>query len=115
MLAAPRPKAVRKAQKVFLVDLVEDGDHGLLDKSYPPGPRLPTDVAVHLLSVCTLFSKAALDTLHDELGCGDRRVGSPSRTHTPATLLRPLPAQLFSSTSKSSPGVDRRSDGGARR
>src|SRR5499425_1593986 len=31
MLAAPRAKPVREAQKVFLVDLVEDGDHGLLD------------------------------------------------------------------------------------
>ena len=32
MLAAPRAKTVREAEKVFLVDLVEDGDHGLLDK-----------------------------------------------------------------------------------
>jgi len=32
MLAAPRAKPVGKAEKVLLVDLVEDGDHGLLDK-----------------------------------------------------------------------------------
>ena len=31
MLAASRSKAIRKAQKVFLVNRVEDGDHGLLD------------------------------------------------------------------------------------
>src|SRR5207253_9615265 len=31
MLAAPRAETIRKAQKVFLVDLIEDGDHGLLD------------------------------------------------------------------------------------
>jgi site-specific DNA recombinase len=32
MLAAPRAKPVREAEKVFLVDLIEDGSHGLLDK-----------------------------------------------------------------------------------
>src|SRR5467141_1559082 len=32
VLAATRAKAVREAEKVFLVDLVEDGSHGLLDK-----------------------------------------------------------------------------------
>jgi hypothetical protein len=31
MLATPRAKPIREAQKVFLVNLVEDGDHGLLD------------------------------------------------------------------------------------
>src|SRR5438046_10503135 len=31
MLAAPRAEAIREAQKVFLVNLVEDGDHGMLD------------------------------------------------------------------------------------
>src|SRR5215469_3293224 len=31
MLAAPRAEAIGKAQKVFLVNLIEDGDHGLLD------------------------------------------------------------------------------------
>src|SRR5207244_1935063 len=32
MLAAPRTKSIREAEKVFLVNLVEDGSHGLLDK-----------------------------------------------------------------------------------
>src|ERR1017187_6726683 len=32
MLAAPRAKSIRESEKVFLVDLVEDGNHGLLDK-----------------------------------------------------------------------------------
>src|SRR5208282_122481 len=31
MLAAARSKTIRKAQKVFLVNRIEDGDHGLLD------------------------------------------------------------------------------------
>ncbi len=31
VLAAPRSKAIREAQKVLLVNLIEDGDHGLLD------------------------------------------------------------------------------------
>src|SRR5215472_4575762 len=31
MLAAPRAKAIREAEKVFLVNLVEDGGHSLLD------------------------------------------------------------------------------------
>jgi len=32
MLAAPRTKPIRESEKVLLVDLVEDGDHGMLDK-----------------------------------------------------------------------------------
>jgi hypothetical protein len=31
MLATPRAKSIREAEKIFLVDLVEDGDHGLLN------------------------------------------------------------------------------------
>src|SRR5260370_35775971 len=31
MLATPRARSVREAEKVFLVDLVEDGDHSLLN------------------------------------------------------------------------------------
>src|SRR6266436_8785914 len=31
MLAAPRTKPIRETEKVFLVDLVEDGNYGLLD------------------------------------------------------------------------------------
>jgi len=31
MLAASGPKTIREAEKVFLIDLIEDGDHGLLD------------------------------------------------------------------------------------
>src|SRR5256712_797391 len=32
MLAAPRAKPIRKVEKILFVDLVEDGNHGLLDK-----------------------------------------------------------------------------------
>jgi hypothetical protein len=31
MLAAPRAKAIGESEKVFLVNLVEDGGHGVLD------------------------------------------------------------------------------------
>ena len=31
MLAAPRAKTVREAEKILLVNLVEDGGHGVLD------------------------------------------------------------------------------------
>src|SRR5271166_5857348 len=31
MLAAPRSKTIRETEKVLLVNLVEDSDHGLLD------------------------------------------------------------------------------------
>jgi len=32
MLAASRTKTIRKSEKVFLVNLIEDGNHDLLDK-----------------------------------------------------------------------------------
>src|SRR6266704_5500910 len=32
VLAAPRAEPIRESQKVFLVDLIEDGNHGMLDK-----------------------------------------------------------------------------------
>src|SRR5438552_2762395 len=31
MLVSPRAKSVREAEKVFLIDVVEDGDYGLLN------------------------------------------------------------------------------------
>jgi hypothetical protein len=31
MLAALGSETIREAEKVFLIDLIEDGDHGLLD------------------------------------------------------------------------------------
>src|SRR5271167_13626 len=80
MLATPRAKPIRESQKVFLVNLVEDGD----GRSCLPGPRPPMDVAARLLSVCTLSSRAALDTLHDEPVREGRRADPPGRTHTPA-------------------------------
>jgi len=46
--------------------------------------RLPADVVVYLLSLCTLFAMAARDMLHDELGRGDRPVDLRLRVHTPA-------------------------------
>src|ERR1700739_1224197 len=84
MLAAPRAEAIREAQKVFLVNLVEDGPRPV-GRSCLPGPRPPMDVAVHLLSVCTLSSRAALGTLHDEPVREGRRADPPGRSHTPAT------------------------------
>jgi hypothetical protein len=48
----------------------------------PSGPRV--DVAVHRLSLCTLFSRASLDRLRDELGHEDRSADPLARLHTPA-------------------------------
>ncbi len=31
MLAAPRTKTIREAEEVLLIDMVEDGDHRMLD------------------------------------------------------------------------------------
>jgi len=31
VLAAPRPEAVREAEKIFLINLIEDDDRGRLD------------------------------------------------------------------------------------
>src|SRR5207244_8022484 len=51
MLAAPRAKSIREAEKVFLVNLVEDGGHGLLDKLVFQG-RNPQCA---LPSICCLY------------------------------------------------------------
>src|SRR5713101_6892376 len=72
MLAAPRAKTIREAEKVLFVNLIEDGNHRLAGRSYLPGPRLLMDVVVHLLSVCTLFVMASLDTLRDGSGYEDQ-------------------------------------------
>jgi len=84
MLAPPRAETIRETQKVFLIDLIEDGDPRLAERSCLPAPRPPMDVAVHLLSVCTLFSKVMLSKLLD----GPDRVGRltvpPVRPHTRA-------------------------------
>ena len=61
VLAAPRAEPIRESQKVFLVDLIEDGNHGLLDDLVFHCRDSQMDVAVHLLSVCTLFSRATRD------------------------------------------------------
>src|SRR5207245_9165506 len=80
-----------------------------------PGPRPPMVVSVHLLSLCTLFSRASLGTLHDAPGYEDRSSDLPVRAHTPATLRHLLRVRPSSSVSKNFPAADRRSDGGARR
>ena len=114
MLAAPRAKSIRESEKVFLVNLVEDGDHGLLDNfvfhGRDPQWTLPPIFFLYVHSPRRLRS-----IRRDEPDHADRRVDPPGRTRTPATSLRPPPGRLSSSMSRSSPGVDRRSDGGARR
>ena len=32
MLAAPRAKTIREAEKILFIDLIEDGGHGVLDE-----------------------------------------------------------------------------------
>jgi hypothetical protein len=71
MLAAPRSKTIREAEKIFLIILVEEGDHCLLDDFVLQLPRLPTVVSVHLLSRYKLFERAAPGTLRDVPGCAD--------------------------------------------
>src|SRR5260370_12523014 len=45
MLAAPRAKTIRDSENVFLVDLLEDGDHRMLDQfvldTRDPEPAFP--------------------------------------------------------------------------
>src|SRR5258708_2333675 len=95
MLAAPRTKSIRKPEKVFLVNLVEDGGHGLLDNFVFQG-RNPQWTLPPMLSLCTLFAMASPDTLHDELGHGDRTADLQFRFHTPAMSPRPLRVRLSS-------------------
>src|SRR5947207_10296721 len=57
-------------------------------------------VSVHLLSLCTLFSRASLGTLHDAPGYEDRSSDLPVRDHTPATLRHLLRVRPSSSVSK---------------
>ena len=85
MLAALRAKTVREAEKVFLVDLVEDSDHGLLDNLIFQSRDPLVGVAAHLLSLCTPSVMASLEMLPDELGHGGQLVVPPARSHTPAT------------------------------
>ena len=49
-----------------------------------PPSGLQVDVAVHLLSLCTLFSRASLDRLRDELGHEDQSADLLVRLHIPA-------------------------------
>src|SRR6266550_4063105 len=65
-------------------------------------------VSVHLLSLCTLFSRASLGTLHDAPGYEDRSSDLPVRAHTPATLRHLLRVRPSSSVSKNFPAADRR-------
>src|SRR5260370_25654847 len=65
MLAAPRAKPIREAEKVFLVNLVEDGSHGLLDKLVFQG-RNPQWA---LPSICFLYvhSSRSLRTIRSTM------------------------------------------------
>ena len=54
MLATPRTEAVRETEKVFLVYLIEDGDHGLLDdlvlqRRIPNGRCRPSPFSMYIL------------------------------------------------------------------
>ena len=85
MLAAPRAKAIREAEKVFLVNLVEDGDHSLLDNLVLQrrDPQRTLSSVGFLYTLYRLFWMASLDKLRDELGYAGRRVDPPRRFHTP--------------------------------
>ena len=85
MLAAPWPGPIREAQKVHLIYLVEDGDHGLLNNLVLQRSRCPTAAAGRQLSVYTLFSMAALGKRRGAPGCADRGCDPPARLRTPST------------------------------
>src|SRR5271166_2864601 len=101
MLAAPRAKPIREAEKVFLVNLVEDSDHGLLDNFVLQG-RNP-EWALPPIFFLDIHSsrRLSLETLRDAPGYEDRLSDLPVRVHTPATSHHLLRVRLFSSTSKS--------------
>ena len=52
------PEAVRETPKILLIDLIEDGDHSLLENLVLERRAAVVD---HPVSECTLFSMAALD------------------------------------------------------
>lgn len=58
----PRARAIRESQKVF-VNLVEDGDHGLLDNRVFHSHDPQWTFAVRLLTGSTVSSMTAVDTL----------------------------------------------------
>src|SRR5215472_10967349 len=84
VLAAPRAKTIREAEKVLFIDLIEDGGHGVLDELVFQGRNsqwtLPSIFFLYVHS----SRKAALDTLRDEPGHEGQPTDLRARSHTPA-------------------------------
>jgi hypothetical protein len=62
----PGQNPFKEPENIPFTNLVKDGGPRRTGRFCPPRPRLPMDVVPHLLSLCTLFSTAALDMLRDE-------------------------------------------------
>jgi hypothetical protein len=84
MLAAPPAKTIRESARVLFVDLIEDGGHGALDELIFQGRDSEWTLPSIVFLLCTLFSKATLDTLRDGPGHGDQPTDIPVRSDTPA-------------------------------
>src|SRR6266480_1741313 len=82
MLAAPWSESIGKSQKVLLIDLIEDGHHGLLDDLIFHGRDAQRALSPVKLSECRSFWMAAPDRRRGEPGCEDPLADPPTRFHT---------------------------------
>src|SRR5213594_2972254 len=115
MLAAPRSKTVREAEKVLLIDLIEDGGHGVLDDFVFQGrdPQWSFPSIFFLYVHSSRGHRSERSTMHPAMKI-DQAIFQFG-AHTTATLRHLLRVRPSSSVSKNFPAADRRSDGGARR
>ncbi len=103
MLAAPRAETIRKAEKVFLVYLVEDGDHGMLDnlvfQSRNPQWALPSICFLDVHSsrwLCSVgFTMNSAMEIDQSIFNPDFPLCDSSQTYTRAVWLLPSPADLL--------------------
>src|SRR5664280_2236860 len=103
MLAAPRTKTIREAEKVFLVNLIEDGDHGLLDdlvlQCRDPQRTFPSIFFLYVHS--SRRQRPVRSTMNPAV-----QVCNPTLQPgliLQATSCRPLRVRLFASRSESFP------------
>ena len=94
MLAATRAEAIAEAEKVLLVDALQNPQHRLLDDLVLQGSDAQRPLATIWFRNPARDEKAMLGRLLGEYGHGGPRYWPPSFAHSRATLphqLRPLP------------------------